>query len=270
MSDFRADLHCHSNCSDGTDSPIELLHLAKKEGLSGLSITDHDTLAAYTKEFFSEAKKLELEILVGVEFSADHRGHSVHILGYGVDPESEAMQKLQKHHLMRRAKRNQAILDKLAKKGFPIDPLPKEGVVGRPHIAQKMVEKGYVKDISEAFQNYLGDGKSCYIVLDPVSVEKTVAAIHEAGGKAFIAHPHLHSSAKFVKELLKFPFDGLECYYGNFFPHHERRWLQLAESKNLLVSGGSDYHGAIKPRSSLGSSWVDNATFVKIRPHEFY
>ena len=262
---FRADLHCHSNCSDGTDSPIELLHLAKKQGLQGISITDHDTLAAYTDEFFSIAKKLGLEVLVGVEFSADHRGHSVHILGYGMDPKSEAMQKLQEHHKRRREKRNKAILDKLEKKGFLIDDLPTEGVVGRPHIAQKMVEKGFVKDIREAFHQYLGDGKSCYVVLDMVSVLDTITAIHEAGGKAFVAHPHLQISVNFVKEILKFPFDGLECYYGNFFPHHERRWLQLAESKKLLISGGSDYHGSIKPNIELGSSWVDMPTFDRIR-----
>lgn len=265
LSSFRADLHCHSSCSDGTDSPIELLHLAKKRGLQGVSITDHDTLTAYTEEFFAEAKKLGLEILVGIEFSADHRGHSVHILGYGVDPQSEAMQKLQEHHKQRRAKRNQAILDKLANKGFVIEGLPKGDVVGRPHIAQKMVEKGFVKDIREAFQKYLGDGKSCYVVLDVVSVPDTITAIHEAGGKAFVAHPHLQISVKFVKEVLKFPFDGLECYYGNFFPHHERRWLQLAESKKLLISGGSDYHGSIKPNIELGSSWVDIEAFAKIK-----
>jgi len=262
---FRADLHCHSNCSDGTDSPVELLHLARKKGLQGISITDHDTLAAYTDEFFAEAKNLGLELLVGVEFSADYRGHSVHVLGYGVDVDSQAVKKLQEHHKKRRERRNRAILEKLKKKGFLIEDLPAGNVIGRPHIAQKMVEKGFVKDIREAFHKYLGDGKSCYVVLDVVSVQDTITVIHRAGGKAFVAHPHLQISENFVKEVLKFPFDGLECYYGNFFAHHEKRWLQLAESKKLLISGGSDYHGSIKPNIELGSSWVDIETFDRIR-----
>ncbi len=262
--DFRADLHCHSTCSDGTDSPSEILQLAKSLGLSGLSITDHDTLAAYTEEFFAEAKDLGLTILVGVEFSADYNRQSVHILGYGVDPASTVMRQMEKRHKERRLHRNRAIVKKLYEKGLPIDSLPEKGVVGRPHIAQKMVEKGYVKNVNEAFHKYLGDGKSCYIVLDTISVEETLEAIHEAGGLAFIAHPHLAPSQRLVKELLKLPFDGLECYYGTFFSHEEQRWVQLAKNKNLLISGGSDYHGKIKPRISLGSSWVDKSTFAKI------
>ena len=139
--------------------------------------------------------------------------------------------------------------------------------MGRPHIAQAMLLKGYVGSIKEAFHKYLGEGKKCYVPGDRVSVDETIAVIHAARGKAFIAHPHLLTAAFPIEKLLMRPFDGIECYYGNLALKLAEPWLEIAKKKGWLVSGGSDFHGEVKPQSVLGSSGVDQATFYQIFQH---
>ena len=268
-SDFKADLHCHSSCSDGQLSPLELLNLAHSKELKGLSITDHDTVEAYTPELFDEAKSLGIVLCTGVEFSCQLNDVNVHVLGYNFDLSSERLKNLCIRHQHRRKHRNAKILKKLAANGMPIDEEElsnkvKTNVIGRPHIAYLMIEKGYVTSISEAFQLYIGDGKSCFDPGESFSIDETLEILHEAQGKGFIAHPHLTKRRKILRELLKKPFDGLECYYGNFRASENAKWLDIANRQNWLVSGGSDFHGDLKPYISLGSSWVDEVTLAKI------
>ena len=266
---FRADLHCHSTCSDGALTPVQLVQHAKQIGLSGLSITDHDTIAAY-ETAPAEAQKCGILLGTGIELSCSFKQESIHILGYNFSLTSPAMRAFCEKHAERRDKRNEKILAKLRKLNMPMtleeirraNPLSK--TLGRPHIAKCMQDKGYVKSIKEAFSSYIGDGKCCYDAEDAFSVEETISIIHGAGGKAFLAHPHLLEGAKLVRELLELPFDGIECRYAKFLPAEENRWVRLAQSKNLLVSGGSDFHGPEKIYSPLGSSWVDEPTFHKI------
>lgn len=266
---FRADLHCHSTCSDGSMSPRELVFHAKAVGLSGLCITDHDTIAAYMTAI--EAAKLAGILLgSGVEFSSVHEGISVHVLGYDVDLSSPALKELCDRHVMRRKKRNETIVKKLAEGGMPIDLVElEEGSaegrpMGRPHIAQALLKKGYVKTFGEAFQKYIGDGRPFFDPGEPISTEETLAVIHEARGKAFIAHPHLMEGKNKVLRVLELPFDGLECFYSKCLPVQEKKWVEIAEEKGLLISGGSDFHGKMKQGIPLGSSWVDRETFEKI------
>ena len=136
--------------------------------------------------------------------------------------------------------------------------------VGRPHIAIAMVKRGYVPSVQEAFNRFLGDGKSCFDLGKPFSTEDTLNIIHLAGGKAFLAHPHLIAEKSLIQKLLELPFDGMECFYGRMFPGRERPWVELAKKHGLLMSGGSDFHGAIKPQILLGSSWIDEKTFRSI------
>lgn len=267
--DFRVDLHCHSNCSDGQLTPVELLRLAHKLGLKGLSITDHDTVEAYSQETFDEAKALNLILCTGVEFSCQFNDVNVHVLGYNFDLSSERLKNLCLRHQHRRKDRNAKILKKLAAKGMPLDEEElstkiKTNVIGRPHIAYLMIEKGYVSSISEAFNLYIGDGKSCFDPGDSFSIDETLEILHEANGKAFIAHPHLIKRRKIVRELLKKPLDGLECYYALFKHRDNQKWLDIVNERNWLISGGSDFHGELKPYISLGASWVDEATLAKI------
>ncbi len=264
---FRADLHCHTTFSDGTMNPEQLLRHAKEIGLSGISITDHDTIEAYTLAS-AIAKDLGLLLGSGVEFSSIFQGLSIHVLGYDFDLKSPAILELCQRHKTRRNERNKAILEKLSRLSMPIDEdeLLSMGAqtIGRPHIALLMIKKGYVCSIKDAFNTYIGDGKLCFVPGVGISTEETLAAIHKGGGKAFLAHPHLLGHANKIKQLLKLPFDGIECHYGRFPPEQEKRWIKLAEEKGLLISGGSDFHGSVKEFIQLGCSWVDEETFHKI------
>lgn len=274
MNSFKADLHCHSTCSDGTFTPLQLIRHAKDIGLSALSITDHDTVEAYSAAF-PIATEAGIELLTGVEFSATEDEVSVHTLGYGFDPSSPDILSLCKRHTERRYNRNLAILHLLKKNGMPITEEELAAVcenettdrhtIGRPHIAMSMLKKGYVTSIPEAFKKFLSEGKPCYAQGETLSIEETLDAIHRAHGLAVIAHPHLLKSSKTLKRLLEMDFDGIECYYGNFPLKDHQRWLKIAANKGWLITGGSDFHGEIKPHSPLGCSWIDETLFRNLQ-----
>jgi len=267
---FRADLHCHTLFSDGTMSPEELLVHAKEIGLSAIAITDHDTIVAYAQAI-PIAKQLGILLGSGAEFSCMFQKMSVHILGYDFDLKSPSIADLCVRHERRRYLRNKAILDNLSRLGMVISEEELASVggksVGRPHIAKVMVEKGYVGSFKEAFNQYIGDGKPCYDPGEGISVQETIEIIHQAKGKAFIAHPHLLEHSRKIKELLKYPFDGIECYYAKFPIEQAIRWLNIAKEKGWLISGGSDFHGSVKDYIQLGCSWIDEENFYKIFQH---
>ncbi len=273
MSEFRADLHCHSTCSDGSKTPKELISLAKTIGLSGLSITDHDSIAAY-KEASPYAAQLGIELISGVEFSTVHKGDSVHILCYRFPLDSELLQSFCEKHQKRRTNRNLGILQRLVKAGMPISEADvaacvhqdsQKHTIGRPHIALAMLKKGYVESIQDAFKRFIGEGKSCYEPGESFSTEETIDLIHQAKGLAVIAHPHLVENGSTLKDMLQMPFDGIECYYAKFGPQQNQRWLEIARKKNWLITGGSDYHGDIKPNLMLGCSYVDKTAFDRLK-----
>ena len=265
MDKFRADLHCHTNCSDGSMSPKEILVHAKKIGLQGLSITDHDTVSAY-HEAIPIARELGILLGSGVEFSSVDQGVSIHILGYDIDLESKELIAFCKRHLERRRERNRKILEKLQDRGILIE-LEEEGEehpAGRPHIALALVEQGIVASSAEAFKKLIGDGCPCFDPGNPISTDETIALIHKAGGKAFLAHPHLLKSSRALSHVMKKPLDGIECYYAKCSPSQEQKWVRLAREKGLLMSGGSDFHGMVKPQIPLGCSWIDREGFDQI------
>jgi len=275
MTEFRADLHCHSTCSDGSLSPKEIIHLAKEIGLSAISITDHDTVEAYVSAI-PLSKELGLTLLPGIELSAAMNGISVHILGYGFQPDDPIIRSFCERHVKRRQERNLAILNLLQKHGMSISEedlktLPStenvRSTIGRPHIALAMVKKGYVETIQDAFKKFIGEDKPCYTSGYSFTVEETIDIIHQAKGLAVIAHPHLINHPSILQALLTMNFDGIECYYGNFSSRDYERWLKIAKKHNWLVTGGSDFHGAIKPGLSLGSSWIDEKAFQAIQQH---
>ncbi len=262
---YYADLHCHTNCSDGSASPQELIDLAKAIGLKGLSVTDHDTIDAY-QTIIPLAKKAGIRLGTGVEFSCEFHGISLHLLGYNFNLKNSGILQLCLRHRKRREMRNQGILEKLKENGMPISyeelVSRTEGkTIGRPHIAELMVEKGYVKNLREAFNHYIGEGKKCYFQGDPFTVEEAIEVLHNAGGKAFIAHPQLLPEEFPTEKLLKLPFDGIECYYCRLF---KKSWVEIAHAKGWIISGGSDFHGTIKPEIELGCSGVDEETFNRI------
>ena len=274
MNEFRADLHCHTTCSDGSETPEQIIELAKQSNLSALSITDHDTISAYDTAF-DLAKAAGISLLTGVEFSSALNQMSVHILGYGFQAKDKKILELCTKHAERRKNRNLAILELLAKHQMPLDyediicSIPvklasKARSIGRPHIAYAMIAKGYVKTPKEAFDKYLGEERLCYIQGETFTVDETIETIHQAKGIAVIAHPHLIKNSKLLNDLLKKDFDGIECYYGKFFANEHLRWLKIAAHRNWLVTGGSDYHGMAKPNLNLGCSWVGQKDFQAI------
>lgn len=267
---FRADIHCHSICSDGSDTPLALLEKAAEQKLQGFSITDHDTIAAYTDDFFIRAADLSIRILSGVEISTALDKISVHILGYGFDLKDlsfiQFLQKIQES----RNERNRFILAKLASKKMVISEEElslfahleeKKKSVGRPHIAQLMVQKNYVRSTHEAFELYLKDGASCYVSGFRFSPLEAIEQIHNAGGKAVLAHPHFIKGGLILQKLLSCPFDGIECYYGTLHKNQETPWVNIAKKKHWIATGGSDYHGLHKSHVRLGCSWVGLDTF---------
>ena len=259
-----ADLHCHSTFSDGSCSSEEILNLAIKKGFKALSITDHDTVGAYT-DLYNIAQALGLKIVTGAEFSCVHHTHSVHVLGYGFDLDSPTLLHLIKRHQERRLDRNRLILKKLEKAGMPLaeEEVSAQGasVIGRPHIALALVKKGYVDSPLTAFRKYLGEGKLCWEAGDVPSVTETLEIIKQSKGKAILAHPHLLKNPSLLTQLLQLPFDGMECYYANFSAEQNHRWIDLCHRKNWLKTGGSDFHGTLKPSIEYGASYVDEEQF---------
>lgn len=270
MNIFRADLHCHTTCSDGSLTPATLVQLAVAQNINALAITDHDTIDAYATALPS-AKEAGLQMISGVEFSSFHQGVSVHILAYSFCVDSPDIHSFCAEHQKRREKRMVEMIHLLAKHGMPITeeelygPRQTKRGIGRPHLAQAMVAKGYIKSIPEAFKHYLGEGKSCYSSGKPNSVEETLDCIRAAKGYAVLAHPHLIDNTGVLKNLLAMPFDGLECHYARFNKQQNQRWVDIASHKNWLILGGSDFHGDIKPAIALGSSWTQEETFNVLR-----
>ncbi len=270
MSEFRADMHCHTTCSDGSFTPEEVVKTARAARLQGLSITDHDTIDAYA-EAIPHAHEHGVKLISGVEFSTFHAGSSVHVLAYAFDLENESINALCQSHKESRRKRLLTMGKKLADQGHVLDLdkiLLEPGSFGRPHLAQAMVEKGIVSNIKQAFNEYLGDGKSCFVPSNTISTTDTIDIIHKANGFAIIAHPHLIKDQNVLLDILKMDFDGLEAYYARFSARQEEVWVKIGTQRKWIITGGSDFHGAMKPTIPLGSSWVEEDTFNLL--HERY
>ncbi len=268
--EFRADIHCHTNCSDGSDTPLELLQYAAQADLQGLSITDHDTTDAYTPEFFCKAQEYGIAILPGVEISSELHGVSVHILGYGYDLDDPGLKNFLQQIQYKRAERNRAILKLLQAQNICIteeelQSFAQHRTIGRPHIAQLMMDKGYVLNIREAFEKYLKEGSCCYVSGIRFHPEEVIGEIKKAGGKAVLAHPCFIKKGAFLRELLDLPFDGIECHYARLDKALEKPWLKIAKKRNWIATGGSDYHGSFKPHIPLGCSWVSEHIFNELQ-----
>lgn len=257
----RYDLHCHSLCSDGTNTPKELIDLAKKEVLAGISITDHDSIDAYTDELFQYAGQNEIELIYGAEFSTVFMDTGIHVLAYCYNPQNAGLLELCKRHKERRENRNREMIALLNAGGYEITYDEVKGqsknIVGRPHIAKVLIDKGYATDIEDAFTRLIGDSKPFFVPGDRFQIEETIEIIQKAGGKAVIAHPHLIKRNKVLKALLKLPFDGIEAYYGTFSAAQKDKMAEIGKEKGWILTGGSDFHGTVKAFLTLGRSYTN-------------
>ncbi len=248
------DLHTHTTCSDGTFTPEALVHYALEKDLKAVAITDHDTVSGNEKAL-KEGESAGMEVISGVELSAECDEGSLHILGLFVDSHNKKLIRAAAELQRKRRERNLKILEKLSDLGIDIErnAFLKNAYLGRPHIARILTEKGYTKTIDEAFEKFLKKGASAYVVREKLPPKETVEAIVDAGGLPILAHPvTLASVRKAVESLLSFGLKGIEVYYPTHSEDHTLTFLTIAQSYHLLVTGGSDFHGSHKPHIDLG------------------
>lgn len=258
-----ADLHLHTCYSDGTDRPRRVVELAREAGLAAIAITDHDILDGYP-EAHAAAEESGLELIPGLEMSASSNGQEVHVLGFFVDLHHVGFQHVLTDQRTRRIARIREMVARLQQLGLPVTEeevfaIAKEGAVGRPHVAQAMMQRGYVSTVKEAFDRYIGADKPAYIAGSPLLPREAIAAIREAGGIPVLAHPVFLKDDGFIEQLYREGLVGLEVYHSSHTPDVVQRYEQLAERLGLLKTGGSDYHGLSKEGAPVGSVAVPYA-----------
>lgn len=259
------DLHVHSTASDGILTPAEVLLRAVEIGLRGIAITDHDTVSGIEEAHnFMTAHKISLQFIPGIELNTEVDDNEVHVLGYYIDyHNSRLLNRLQeiKEARWERAKK---MVYRLKSMGLAIsfehvEKLARGDLIGRPHIAQALTEKGYVFSIKEAFQKYIGKGRPAYIPRYKFRPQEAIQLIKEADGVPILAHPGLLPNKELICEVIDMGVVGLEVYYPEHTLQQVNDFLRLTQQLNLLVTGGSDFHGtgSDESRSRLGCAGID-------------
>ena len=259
----RIDLHTHSYYSDGSLSPRQLVELAKKRRLKAIALTDHDTVAG-VEEALVAGKELGVEVVPGVEMSAQYPPGTMHILGYYLHASHPELLGALKKLQQARAARNPKIIRRLQDLGLEITTTEvvdlSRGQVGRPHIAKALVNKGYVSSINEAFSRYLKKGAVAYVEKFRFPPEEAIAIIRRAGGIAVLAHPFTLGMEKpdelsqLVRELAAMGLEGIEVFYPDHTEEMEVIYEDVARRLGLVCTGGSDFHGNFRDYSDFGNT----------------
>lgn len=254
------DLHTHSTFSDGTFTPSQLVKYAEEKGLKAFALTDHDTT-----EGIKEAKSIEtnVEVISGVEISTRYDKKEIHIVGLYVNENDADLNKQLKYYREKRVTRNFEILEKLNSLGvnITIDDVRESctgDVISRAHIAKALVSKGFVGSYTEAFDRYLGDNKCAYVPRETLNYEESMELITKAGGVPVLAHPLLYkmSDTNLENMMVKLRQKGLkavEVYYSTHSNSDTQHVMAMANRVGLIYSGGSDFHGATKPKIDMGT-----------------
>ncbi|ASS75558.1 hypothetical protein CIG75_11545 [Tumebacillus algifaecis] len=269
-----ADLHAHTTASDGTFTPRELVELAKRNRLQAVAVTDHDTMDGLS-EARAAGKELGVEVIPGIELSTTLEGREVHVLGYFYDPDHQELRDLIAKMREDRLNRLDKMIVRLQQGGLAItkDEVLNEakGAVGRPHIARVLMKKGYVSNIPEAFDKYLGSGKIGYVERLKVTPEMAVQLILQAGGSPVVAHPGLVGKDELFDKLVPLGLIGLEAFHPDHPSEKRAHYAKLAEHHGLLATGGSDFHGGgAEHRGDLGSVHVSYEVVEKLRQKAAY
>ena len=266
----RIDLHLHTTASDGTDTPAQAVARAKALGLGAIAVTDHDSVSGVS-EALQAGEELGIEVIPGIEVSADYQGNKAHIVGLFIDHTREDLRPAVEWSVFERAQRNEKIVGAMAADGFDISldilrELYPDSMLGRPHMAEYLMNKGYVSSVKEAFDRYLGEGCPYYRNKERIPMEQAVAAIRASGGIAVVAHPLQYGYAE--EELICFLQTARDCgclameaYYSEHSAAQQEMLLAMAPGFGLGVSGGSDYHGSRKPHIEMGSG-IDGALSI--------
>ncbi len=270
------DLHSHTDESDGTFTPRELVDLAMNLKLEALAISDHDTFAGYDQAL-PLAQGRGLDLVCGIELSTRVPGskvRTVHLLGYFLhDPPRADFRAWLDELIAGRRDRNRRLIASLAEKGVQIDlhEVEKLGrtLTGRPHFARVLIEKGYVKTYDEAFRRYLGETAPTYVERFAPFVEESIQRVIDAGGLPVLAHPvrlgfrDVNAEEKFIGDLRAAGLAGIEVYHSDHRPPDVDRYAALARKLALAITGGSDFHGYVKPQIDLGTGYHGNLNIPK-------
>jgi 3',5'-nucleoside bisphosphate phosphatase len=268
------DLHTHTDRSDGTFAPAELVRLAAVRELDVVAVTDHDTTAGLD-EAVAAGLGVEVEVVPGVELSAEHEGTSIHVLCYWMDVSNAALQEELSRLRDERFRRGERMVERLRELGLPVEfervrEIAMGGNIVRPHIAQAMVEAGLVETEKDAFDRWIGDGRPAHVpkhALDPLAA---LALIRGAGGLCVLAHPGMWGDETSVPELLIAAMAGagmvgLEVDHTDHDPVEREHWRRLADRLGLITTGGSDCHGTRYDPIRLGTALCDPASFAALR-----
>ncbi len=266
------DLHTHSTASDGQYSPTELMRLAKENGITVIALTDHDTVSGVA-EAKSEADRLGMKFVPGIEISADSEIGSMHILGYNIDPKNIKLINTCEWFVNQRQERANKIFCFLEERGVPlsresVEKYSNGGLLIRPHFARAMVDAGYVQNTREAFDKYLDVPEVRNIKREKLSPEQSFELIKGAGGIPVLAHPiqlktDMTGLSDVVKKLSGKGLVGMECYYSTHTREQVKSYLNIAKENGLYVTAGSDFHGEkIKPNIKLGTG-INNSLCIE-------
>jgi hypothetical protein len=272
------DLHAHSTASDGSQSPEAAVRAAHKAGVAALALTDHDTLAGIA-EAQETADAVGLRLVPGVELSVHQGAQEVHLLGLHIRDVGALQDELELYRDLRRA-RAASIVARLNRLGIAVTmdevlTAAAGGAVGRPHVARALIAGGHVKDSRDAFDRYLGAGRPAYVDKERLDIADGIALIHRAGGIAVLAHPGGEGRRERIEPLVPMGLDGLEVRHPSHSGEDSRRLEALAEFFGLVLSGGSDWHGAGHGTRVLGAmkvpmAWLEaqDARVAKVRAVE--
>lgn len=256
------DLHLHTTASDGVMSPSEIVRYAKAKGLQAIAITDHDTIEGL-EEGLLEGEGIDFEVIPGIEISAEHSPGSMHLLGFFLDIHHPLLNERLGYLQKARAERNPKIVERLNRLGIELtyEEVLKAsggGQVGRPHFAQVLLEKNYVRTFQEAFDRFLKKGAPAYVDKFRFTAKEALHFINETKGVAVLAHPNTLNMIGYseletlILRLIEEGLKGIEVYYPEHSPLEVARYKTLAERYGLLITGGTDYHGIEKNRLDIG------------------
>ncbi|HEU6447815.1 MAG TPA: PHP domain-containing protein [Verrucomicrobiae bacterium] len=264
-----ADLHLHTNFSDGTFTPEELVLQAQKAGLACIALTDHDSVEGCERAAIAAAK-VNMEFISGTELTAEYDDIEVHVLGYFLDTRNEKLlAEISKFQNVRQNRIHQMVA-RINELGVPLEAESVFAIAnckspGRPHVARAMVKAGFVSHMDEAFEHFLKKGRPAWVPKSKISALDAVNLIHHAGGLAVIAHPGLNRSDEIIPDLVKAGMDGIECFHTKHSTMMSERYLEMADKYHLLVTGGSDCHGFSKGKPLVGTVKLPYTAIEKMR-----